>query len=264
MIEYAVNYFALKAELEKRNASIARVGPRKFVLARVARDYVASSYKTDAGVLQPVQDRKAEAFQSKLRLQKKRKMRTKQTAVGNEEGSSVAVPVLNTKKRPLMPYAPKRARKLLAPSRARVHLQCRFRIRCVERSFEQSAVQPLRPRLKKTGLPVETGTGGQTQRNGSRLGIIRPDARLNKHGFAHACLTRKKTAFGFRTGDMVMATVPAEKNRGLNKGRVPIRMTGNVNVQSGLANAATMQEVLHKHCRALPRADGGGDVWQTV
>ena len=81
----------------------------------------------------------------------------------------MAVLVLNTKKRSLMPYTPNRARKLLASSRARADLQCPFCIRRVEPSLEQAAVQPLRPRMKKTSLPVETDTGGWTQRNRSRV-----------------------------------------------------------------------------------------------
>jgi hypothetical protein len=151
--------------------------------------------------------------------------------------------------------------------------------------------------LKNTGLPVETGTGGRTKWNRSRLGIIKTHAldaacvgvaadvrgttvptlrvtctgrgsrcktRLNKYGFPRAYLTRQKTAFGFRTGDMVMATVPAGKNMGVHKGRVAIRMTGNFNVQSGIACSATVQGISHKHCRVLQRADGYGYVWQAT
>jgi 5-methylcytosine-specific restriction endonuclease McrA len=151
--------------------------------------------------------------------------------------------------------------------------------------------------LKKTGLPVETGSGGRTKWNRVRLGIIKAHAldaacvgvardvrgtsiptlrvkctgrgsrcktRLNKYGFPRAYLTRKKTAFGFRTGDMVVATVPSGKNKGVHKGRVAIRMTGNFNVQPGLARAVTVQGISHKQCRVLQRADGYGYVWQAT
>jgi hypothetical protein len=151
--------------------------------------------------------------------------------------------------------------------------------------------------LKKTGIPVETGSGGRTKWNRSRLGILKTHAldaacvgialdvqgtnmptlrvkctgrgsrcktRLNKYGFPRAYLIRKKTAFGFRTGDMVQATVPSGKNKGVHKGRVAIRMTGNFNVQSGLAGAVTVQGISHKYCRILQRADGYGYVWQTT
>ena len=151
--------------------------------------------------------------------------------------------------------------------------------------------------LKKTGLPVQTGTGGRTKWNRSRLGIVKTHAldaacvgvvrdvrgtcvptlrvkctgrgsrcktRMNKYGFPRAYLTRRKTAFGFRTGDMVQATVPAGKNKGTHKGRVAIRMTGNFNIQPGIADATTVQGISHKHCRVLQRADGYGYAWQTT
>jgi hypothetical protein len=41
-------------------------------------------------------------------------------------------------------------------------------------------------------------------------------------------------------------------------------MTGNFNVQSGLAGAGTVQGISHKHCRVLQRADGYGYVWQAT
>jgi 5-methylcytosine-specific restriction endonuclease McrA len=149
--------------------------------------------------------------------------------------------------------------------------------------------------LKNTGLPVATGTGGQTKWNRSRLGVIKTHAldaacvgvvhdvrgahiptlrvtctgrgsrcktRLNKYGFPRGYLTRKKTAFGFRTGDMVEAKVPSGKNRGLHQGRVAIRMTGNFNIQPGIEGVATVQGISHKHCRIMQRADGYGYVWQ--
>ena len=149
--------------------------------------------------------------------------------------------------------------------------------------------------LKQTELPVATGTGGQTKWNRSRLGIIKTHAldaacvgvvhdvrdvtiptlrvsctgrgsrcktRLNKYGFPRAYLTRKKTAFGFRTGDMVEAEVPSGKNTGGHKGRVAIRMSGNFNIQPGMAGVATVNDVSYKHCRIVQRADGYGYAWQ--
>ena len=148
--------------------------------------------------------------------------------------------------------------------------------------------------LKQTGLPVETGTGGRTKWNRSRLGIQKTHAldaacvgvvagvrgtnvptlrvtctghgsrsrtRLNKYGFPRAYLTRKKTAFGFRTGDIVLAAVPTGKNKGMHKGRVAIRMSGNFNVQLGMARVPTVQGISYKYCSVLQRADGFGYVW---
>jgi 5-methylcytosine-specific restriction endonuclease McrA len=149
--------------------------------------------------------------------------------------------------------------------------------------------------LKNTGLRVATGTGGQTKWNRSRLGVIKTHAldaacvgvvhdvrganiptlrvtctgrgsrcktRLNKYGFPRARLTRKKTAYGFRTGDMVEAAVPSGKYQGVHAGRVAIRMTGSFNIQPGLDGVATVQGISHKHCRIVQRADGYGYVWQ--
>jgi hypothetical protein len=86
--------------------------------------------------------------------------------------------------------------------------------------------------------------------------------RLNKYGFPRGYLTRKKTAFGFRTGDMVEANVPSGKNQGLHLGRVAIRMTGNFNILPGIEGVATVQGISHKHCRIVQRADGYGYAWQ--
>ena len=70
----------------------------------------------------------------------------------------MSVFVLDQKKRPLMPCSQKRARKLLACGRARVHRLFPFAIRLVDRSIEFSALQPLRlsidPGSKTTGLAL--------------------------------------------------------------------------------------------------------------
>lgn len=144
--------------------------------------------------------------------------------------------------------------------------------------------------LKTTGLPVEAASGGQTKFNRSRLGIIKTHAldaacvghvhdvkninaparqvkctgrgsrcktRLDKYGFPRTYLTAKKTAFGFKTGDMVIALVPKGVKAGTHKGRVAIRLTGNFNIQPG-SGAATLQGISYKHCRITQRADGYG------
>ena len=145
--------------------------------------------------------------------------------------------------------------------------------------------------LKATGLPVETGTGGQTKWNRSRLGIIKTHAldaacvgnvhdvqgvnapvlrvtctgrgsrcktRLDHYGFPRTYLTKQKTAFGFKTGDMVTANVTKGVKTGVHKGRVAIRLTGSFNIQTGVAGAATVQGISHKYCRITQRADGYG------
>ena len=148
--------------------------------------------------------------------------------------------------------------------------------------------------LKSTGLAVSTGSGGLTKFNRTRLGIVKTHAldaacvgvahdvrgtciptlrvtctgrgsrcktTLNKYGFPRAYLTRKKTAFGFRTGDMVVASVTKGKLIGHYKGRIAIRMTGSFNIQSGVSGSVRVQGISHKYCRMVQRADGYGYAW---
>ena len=113
-------------------------------------------------------------------------------------------------------------------------------------------------RLKATGLPVETGSGGRTKYNRSlqnypkahwidsacvgesgesvRLNAEhkplliramghgeRQRARLNKYGFpvGHKAVT--KSSWGFQSGDMVRAVIPKGKFKGAYCGRIAIR-----------------------------------------
>lgn len=142
--------------------------------------------------------------------------------------------------------------------------------------------------LKATGLSVSVGSGGQTKFNRHVLGIPKTHAldaacvgriesltdwrkptlaikcsgrgsyqrtRLTKFGFPRGYLMRQKRAFGFRTGDMVRATVPAGKKAGTHTGRVAVRASGSFNIQTG---GAVVQGISHKHCRLIQRADGYG------
>lgn len=140
--------------------------------------------------------------------------------------------------------------------------------------------------LRETGLPVETGTGGRTKWNRTRLGLGKTHAldaacvgsvesvryahaptlriasygrgsrkrtRLTKHGFPRGYLAPAKSHFGFRTGDLVTASVPSGVNAGRHTGRVAVRASGSFNIQSTLGTA---QGISHKHCRKLQQADG--------
>ena len=143
-------------------------------------------------------------------------------------------------------------------------------------------------RLKTTGLPVETGSGGRTKGNRIRLGIPKGHAldaacvgqvdrvtgwkspllaikstgrgscqrtRLDAFGFPRGYLTRKKTHFGFQPGDLVKAVVTVGKKTGTHVGRVAVRTSGSFNIQ-GLSG--TIQGVSHKICRLVQRGDGYG------
>jgi 5-methylcytosine-specific restriction endonuclease McrA len=145
--------------------------------------------------------------------------------------------------------------------------------------------------LKTTDLAVETGTGGQTKWNRSRLGIVKTHAldaacvgnvfdvrgvnapalrvtctgrgsrcrtRLDQFGFPRTHLTKQKTAFGFKTGDMVIANVTKGLKTGVHKGRLAIRLNGFFNIQSGLKGVPAVQGISHKYCRITQRADGYG------
>ena len=82
----------------------------------------------------------------------------------------MAVFVVDRRQKPLMPCSEKRARKLLARGRARVHRLLPFSIRLVDRTVNESVLQPVKikidPGSKTTGIAVvresetvEIGTG---------------------------------------------------------------------------------------------------------
>ena len=145
--------------------------------------------------------------------------------------------------------------------------------------------------LKATGLPVSTGTGGQTKFNRTRLGIpkghaldaacvgdvadvLRPAqpvlevkctgrgshcrTRVDAFGFPRGYLMSEKSIHGFRTGDMVKAEVLKGKKSGTYVGRVAIRKSGNFNIQTG---SGLVQGVAHRYCTVVQRGDGYG-YWQ--
>lgn len=141
--------------------------------------------------------------------------------------------------------------------------------------------------LKNTGLSVAIGSGGQTKFNRHLLSIPKSHAldaacvghvdvvtgwcipqlsikcagrgayqrtRLDKHGFPRGYLTRQKSVFGFQTGDLVRAEVPASsKKAGSHTGRVAVRATGSFNIQK---IDVVVQGISYKYCRVIQRGDG--------
>jgi len=142
--------------------------------------------------------------------------------------------------------------------------------------------------LRDTGLPVETGTGGRTKYNRTRLGLPKahwidaacvgastPDAlgvrrtswqsrpliiramgrgsrqmcRMDKHGFPRTAAKSIKRVHGFQTGDLVRAIVPTGKHAGTHVGRVAVRASGSFQV-------GTVDGIGYHHCRLLQRTDG--------
>jgi len=179
---------------------------------------------------------------------------------------------------------PERVRKILAQAKAPLR----------DAAAVNSTRWALYQRLKKTGLPVEVGTGGRTKWNRHRLHIPkahcldaacvgRVDAmdcwrqpvlaikatgrgsyqrtRLTKHGFPRGYLTRSKSAFGFQTGDLVRAVVTTGKKAGTYLGRVAIRASGSFNIQSA---TGLVQGVHYRFCALVQRADGYGYLWTKI
>jgi 5-methylcytosine-specific restriction endonuclease McrA len=142
--------------------------------------------------------------------------------------------------------------------------------------------------LKSSGLPVETGTGGRTKFNRSQLGLpkahwldaacvgesgstVKVDAGplsiqacghgsrqtcgIDKYGFPIRHRTRRKLHFGFQTGDIVQAHVPAGKHRGQFVGRVVCRASGSFDIST---NTGLIGGISHRRCRPIHRRDGYG------
>lgn len=131
-------------------------------------------------------------------------------------------------------------------------------------------------RLKQTGLPIETGSGGRTKYNRTRLnldtshwvdaacvGESTPDTLMTAkgHGTRQMCGTntygfpirhrqRRNVWFGFQTGDLVRAVVPSGKYVGVHVGRVAVR--------SRPAFKLNGFDVHPKYLTLVQRADGYG------
>ncbi len=143
--------------------------------------------------------------------------------------------------------------------------------------------------LKKTGLPVEVGTGSLTKFNRIQRGLpkthwldaacvgvntpnqifqkhqqvltveamghgSRQMCRVDKYGFPRTgSKSRNKKVKGFQTGDIVKAVVTAGKKVGCYVGRVSIRASGSFNIKTA---TETIQSIGWKNCKLLHKADG--------
>ena len=141
-------------------------------------------------------------------------------------------------------------------------------------------------RLKETGLPVSTGSGGLTKFNRTRLKLpkthwldaacvgqveelsvltnkpllikatghgTRQMCRTDKFGFPSRYVPRFKNVLGFQTGDLVKAIVTKGKKIGTYIGRVAVRTTGSFNISTW---AGLIQGINHKNCKPIQRKDG--------
>lgn len=140
--------------------------------------------------------------------------------------------------------------------------------------------------LKETGLPVTTGTGGQTKFNRTRLGLpkshwldaacvgnvealevltskpllimakghgTRQMCGTNKYGFPIRHKSRVQIHKGFQTGDIVNATVTAGQKIGSYVGRVLCRASGSFDI---VAKTGRVAGISHKYCSPIHQKDG--------
>jgi 5-methylcytosine-specific restriction endonuclease McrA len=143
-------------------------------------------------------------------------------------------------------------------------------------------------RLKGTGLPVSTGSGGQTKFNRTRFGIpkthwldaacvgeveelqvlttqplkikatgngSRQQCRTDKYGFPSRYVPKDPFVKGFQTGDIVKAIVTKGKKIGTYLGRVAVRSTGSFNISD---KTRLIQGISYKFCKLIHRKDGYG------
>jgi len=143
-------------------------------------------------------------------------------------------------------------------------------------------------RLKATGLPVETGTGGRTKFNRMTQGLdkthwsdaacvgastppillidrvhplrikatghgCRQMCLMNRFGFPRANPKSCKVVHGFQTGDIVKAIVTSGKKGGVYVGRVAVRASGSFNITT---QKETAQGIGYKQCTTIHKTDG--------
>lgn len=147
----------------------------------------------------------------------------------------------------------------------------------------------LRDELKRaTGLPVQCCGGRYTKRNRKQLGLVKdhcidaacvgksiPDqfrfqtdvcliatakgrgkhycTRPDKNGFPRISLPKQKIIHGFRTGDIVKATMRKGKYQGTYIGRVVCRTRGRFAISG---NGKSIPSISYKDVRLVQKADG--------
>ncbi len=139
--------------------------------------------------------------------------------------------------------------------------------------------------LKALGLPVNTGSGGLTKFNRTRLNLpkthwldaacvgkidglklktnkpllikatghgSRQMCRTDKFGFPSRYVPQFKFVKGFQTGDIVKAIVTAGKKIGNYVGRVAVRSSGSFNISAD----TLVQGISSKYCQTIHKKDG--------
>ena len=140
--------------------------------------------------------------------------------------------------------------------------------------------------LKKTGLPVTTGTGAQTKFNRTQQGLPKthwldsccvgdtPQLEIltnqpllikctghgkrqmcgtNKYGFPIRHRSNQKIHKGFQTGNIVKAVVTKGKKIGTYVGRVLVRASGSFDISTAIGR---ITGISYKYCSQLHQKDG--------
>lgn len=76
---------------------------------------------------------------------------------------------------------------------------------------------------------------------------------MDKYGFPRGAPTKGKVFFGFKTGDIVSASVPSGKKAGTHKGKVAVRASGSFNIST---SKGTAQGISYKYCKPIHKGDG--------
>lgn len=144
--------------------------------------------------------------------------------------------------------------------------------------------------LTALNVPVRTGSGGQTKYNRTRFGLPKTHAldaacvghpnvvtgitgtgmptllitatgrgqyartTPDKYGFPRLIRTRTKVHYGYQTGDLVRAIIPAGKHTGNHTGRIAVRTHGTF----ALTTKNGRIDVHHRHLTLIQRANGYG------
>ena len=144
-------------------------------------------------------------------------------------------------------------------------------------------------RLKETSLPIECGSGGLTKFNRTTRGLPkthwldaacigrstpetikvagivplsieatghgnRQKCGVDQHGFPIRHRKRQKRHYGYQTGDLVRAVVPAGlKTAGTHRGRVLARATGSFDI---ITRQGRVAGVSYRYCRPILKSDG--------
>lgn len=196
--------------------------------------------------------------------------------------------VIDANKKPLESCSPAIAKKLLKAGKAAVYRRYPFTI--ILKKKDAAAVNSTRWKLfnslKETGLPVNTGTGGQTKFNRTQQGLPkhhyldaacvgnvskleisttqpllikcaghgnRQICGTNKYGFPIRHRSKQKMHKGFQTGDIIKAIVTKGKKIGTYTGRVLVRASGSFDIST---NTVRVSGISHKYCFHVHGKDG--------